>query len=110
MSSQEVVAFPTIIALGLNSDLLSALRTDGYLVLEAVSEDDAVLIARTHSRNIHLALTKETNDGRTLRTKLQHFCPSMHVLSLDPDEASPDASLSERLLKNVRDAFAIPDQ
>jgi CheY-like chemotaxis protein len=86
--------FPTILVAEREGDVRKALvlmlQNDGYLVLEADDEIEAIEIARVHSRPIHLLLTGEDLDSRTLAATLKHFRPQMEVLFV-PERPEPGA-------------------
>jgi hypothetical protein len=76
-------SFPTILAVGQSRELIDRLQLARYFVLEADNADDALLIVRTHSRPVHLALIDENHE---LTTVLQRYRPKMHVLAVAHDD------------------------
>jgi hypothetical protein len=82
--SQSMSELPTILVVGLASTLAPDLRSEGYLVLEAHSDSEAVSIARYHSRPIHLLLidTENQNLAKTIR----QYRHKVHVLFVEQDD------------------------
>ena|SRR5438045_3401940 len=59
------------------------LQHQGYVVLEAHSETEAVEIARLHSRPIHIMLIDGDVCGRSLSAKLSRYRTSMTTLFIN---------------------------
>jgi CheY-like chemotaxis protein len=78
------LSFPTILVAEhddkVRNPLVRHLQHQGYFVLVAHDATEALEITRVHSRPIHLFLTGEGLDGRTLASTLKLYRPSMHVL------------------------------
>jgi len=98
--------FPTILAAGSNGSftiLVNSIRMDGYLVLEAQSAEDAVHVARVHSREIHVLLADPSVDGPALGETLRPYRPEMQVLLVD---GQPQETLAEvRRIFNVNECL-----
>lgn len=106
-------SFPTILVTvnlvtesGGRSALVRRLRTQGYLVLQAQGEGEALEIARVHSRPIQLLLTEEGLNGRSLAAKIKMYRPGMSVLFLgqshdhgDPDPLEPEVARIRAILR-----------
>lgn len=88
--------------------LLQNLQHQGYFVLQAQDEVDAIEIARVHSRPIQLMLAAESVDDRTLAARIKLYRPCMDVLFLahgfipenpDADLLAPEISRVQAILK-----------
>src|ERR1700739_1840867 len=78
--------YPTILIVqqlrGVRSALVRNLQSQGYAVLEASGENEAVEIVRTHSRQIHLLVTDDSANSQISAATLKQYRPNMEVLSL----------------------------
>jgi DNA-binding response OmpR family regulator len=82
----------------------SALRQNGYHVLEAQDRSDVFDVVRTHSRAIHLLVTTDDLGDATWAAQLRPYRPAIKILILSRDEmAAP-----ERVLSRVRRFFETP--
>ena len=93
---------------GLRDALSQDLQHDGYLVLTARMDSEAIEIVRVHSRAIDLMLIDEGAGGRTLATTLKQYRPDIKILFLTQCSpgSSPDASRSGRVVARVRELLA----
>lgn len=102
----------------LRTTLVQLLEHQGYLVLQAQDEDEALQIARVHSRPIQLMLATESLDDRTLAAKIKMYRPGMDVLFLahglngeNPDLTAPEMAKVQSILKSsyeIEAAFVNP--
>lgn len=100
--------FPTILVAvdpGAQFSLVQELRHQDYLILEAHNGPEALQIARVHSRAIHLLLTADNVDGRTLAANLTLYRPAMLVLYLS---YASDAAELRLLTSKVRNLLPPP--
>ena len=108
------LCFPTILVAEHDNDVRSPLvrhlQQQGYFVLIAHDANEALEIARVHSRPIHLLLADESLDGRSLAATLKQYRPNMHVLfitwggPLDP----LDTERTDPTLAKVRECVKPP--
>jgi CheY-like chemotaxis protein len=107
-------SFPTILVAEaddvLQSTLAQELRQEGYFVLVARDEPEAVEIARLHSRPIHILLTVESRDGRMLAATLKQYRPNMRSLFITrrADYEADDLLRSESALLKVKELLKPP--
>lgn len=80
--------------------LITGLQREGYLVLVARGASEALVIAKTHSRPIHLLLTDQTLGSSSLLTDLACYHPGIHFLIA---AAAPAVTLEQarKLLKRL---------
>ena len=107
------LAVPTILVAQCNcgSDaLVKDLQQQGYLVLEARDGPEATEIARVHSRSIHLMLTDESADGRSLAATLKQYRPNMTVMfiTLHATDGAADLLRPDMALAKVRALLGPP--
>lgn len=86
--------------------LLQNLQHQGYFVLQAQDQVDAIEIARVHSRPIQLMLAAESIDDRSLVARIKMYRPCMDVLFLaygfNPENAdllAPEIAKVQAILK-----------
>jgi hypothetical protein len=82
----------------------SALRQDGYHVLEARDRNDVFDLVRTHSRAIHLLVTTDDLGDATLHAQLHPYRPGIGVMILSNEEML----VPELALSRVRRFFETP--
>jgi hypothetical protein len=86
-------SFRTILVVGYQNDwgnaLIRNLALESYLVLTARDGAEAIEIARTHSRPIHLLMVEKTDPA--LFTELQPYQPGIRILIVEP---SPETALA----------------
>src|SRR5690242_13931698 len=111
MTNHSVSDFPTILLVEGDSTLRLALadilRRKGYLVLEADDVSDAMQIARTHSRHIHVLITSMSLRS-TLPKLLKPYRPNLCVLAVakdDGDAKHSGTTGAESILKKIRCFF-----
>lgn len=108
------LSFPTILVAehenGVRSPLVRHLQHQGYFVLVAHDAAEALEITRVHSRPIHLLLTEDGLDGRTLASTLKQYRPNMHVLFLTQCLQLDTASVgkADTTLERVRECVKPP--
>jgi len=106
--------FPTILIAdeddGVRSTLMRELQHEGYFVLVARDGGEALEVVRTHSRPIHLMITPDNMDGRTLAGTLKHYRPNMRVLFLTHyvREGEQDLSRPGAAVTKVRELLKPP--
>jgi CheY-like chemotaxis protein len=66
--------------------LTSKLQSKGYLVLAAEDAVEAFEIVTHHSRRIHLLLTDDSHDGRSMAATLKPYRPDMTVIHISPNQ------------------------
>src|SRR5262249_15596821 len=78
---------PTILLSGsaVCQTFVYALQHRGYLVLESQSDAETLELVRLQSRSIHVMITDEGTDGRSLAQRLRPFRPQMQVLFVNWD-------------------------
>ncbi len=110
----NAISFPTVL-IAVNEDglcraLLRDLQHQGYLVLVAQDGPQAIEIARVHSRSIHLMLTDESTEGRTLALTIKQYRPDMNVLFINRAASGegPDLRRSDTALAKVRELLEPP--
>jgi len=90
--SQTDAKFRTILIAGYPNNswnaLIRNLALEGHLVLTARDGEEAIQIAKTHSRPIHLLIVGQTNPA--LFTELRPYQPGIRILVL----ASPETALA----------------
>lgn len=106
------LCFPTILVAehddGVRSSLVRQLQHQGYFVLVAHDAAEALEITRVHSRPIHLLLTEDGLDGRTLASALKQFRPDMRVLFLTLQLGTAGVGKSDATLERVRECVKPP--
>jgi DNA-binding response OmpR family regulator len=108
------LSFPTILVAehddGVRSPIVRHLQYHGYFVLVAHDAAEALEITRVHSRPIHLLLTGEGLDGRTLAATLKQYRPHMQVLFITPCMRlnGGEAGNSDTTLDMVRECVKPP--
>jgi len=108
-------SLPTILVAdqddAVRNPLVRDLSHEGYFVLPAKDEIDALEIVRVHSRPIHLLLTDESMNGRTLAATLQQYRPKMHALFITryPQGIAPDVIPVESAVAGVREFLKLVD-
>ena len=110
-----IPAFPTILVAhcSCGSDaLVKNLRQQGYHVLEAKDAIETVEIARVHSRPIHLMLTDESTNSRSLAATLKQYRPHMSVLFITPHATIgvPNVLSSDKVLAKIRASLEPPSR
>jgi len=87
--------------------LVQDLRHQGYFVLVAEDETEALEIVRVHSRAIHLLITAESLNGRTLATTLKQYRPKMRALFVTrySEGIRPDLVRLEAVVASVRECL-----
>ena len=107
-------SFPTILVAehddGVPGWLVRSLQHEGYFVLVAQRGPEAIEIARVHSRPIHLMLTDDSIDSRTLAATVKQYRSDMRVLFIArcAREDDPDLLTSDTALARVRELLDIP--
>ena len=102
-------SLPTILVAiddeGVRNSLLKDLHREGYFVLLADGESEALVVVRVHSRAIHLLLAPESIDGRTLAATLRQYRPKMHALFISrfSEDVGQDLIRVESALPRVRE-------
>jgi CheY-like chemotaxis protein len=98
MRPESHPSFPTILVVGNWNEpynaLVRSLEQAGYLVLVARSGAEALGIAKTHSRPIHLLLAADTVTSPALLTELPLYQPGIRVLVI--------TAFTETLLARVK--------
>ena len=108
------ISFPTILVVGdyygVGGLLVRDLRHQGYIVLVAQDGAEAIEVVRIHSRPIHLMLTADSMDGRTLAATLKQYRPKMQVLfhARCAEDMGPDTLRSNVALARVRELLKPP--
>jgi CheY-like chemotaxis protein len=108
------LSFPTILVAEddqrCGGSLVRDLEHQGYFVLVASDGPEAIEIARVHSRPIHLLLTGESINGRTLAAMLKRYRPEMRALFITrhANHEAPDLVRSETAVEKVRQLLQPP--
>lgn len=108
------LSFPTILVAELDGEsrdwLVSRLRQQGYFVLEARDDGEALELVKIHSRPIHLMLTGGGPNARNLAAVLKPYRPKMCVLfvSRSPNERTPDLLPPGMVLDKVQEIIKAP--
>jgi CheY-like chemotaxis protein len=88
---------PTILVAGLNQAyrdwLVSSIQQQGYFVLEAEDDSEAIELVKMHSRPIHLLLAGEGSAGRSLAMTVKPYRPAMRVLFVSVNSKSHGADV-----------------
>lgn len=104
---------PTVlIAAGeeLRATLASNLEADGYLVLEAGSEAEALHVVVAQTRTIHILLTDLDMNGRKLARDLHPYRPEMRIFFVTADAQNISEALSApTAIARVRECLKVPD-
>jgi hypothetical protein len=86
--SDKPQGYPTILVVGNNivlDRMADALKIDGYLVLRAGDGEDALLVAKIHSRQIHVVLTDDSVNAPRLSATIQPYRPETRFLLVQRD-------------------------
>ena len=105
-------AVPTILVVGcqeLVSAIVPLLKGDGYLVLAAQNEAEALHIVVTHSRSIHFLLADEDMNGNNLSKSLSAYRRQMRCLLMTRyPQHSSNALAPANAVAKVRQYLELP--
>jgi CheY-like chemotaxis protein len=106
--------FPTILVAaenGLRQRLVRTLAADGYLVLDARNEVEALHIVISHSRPIHILFADVNMNGYDLARTLKSYRPEMRALFVTVHSQGLSDSLDpETTLAKVRQLLKLPKE
>lgn len=90
-TSRENYGVPTILVMHqLRVTFIDALRHEGYFVLEAFNQDEALSIIRMHSRPIHVLVKGVSTEWPTLAALLRAYRPRTEVVSVSENHQESD--------------------
>src|SRR5437016_2455666 len=112
--AENRAGFPTVLVAeqsdGIRALLTPQLQSQGYFVLQARNEAEALDVVRIHSRPIHLMLTNGSPDGRALALTVKQYRRQIIVLFVTANRHERDGDLfspDEAVLK-VRELVSPP--
>ena len=110
----DQTCFPTVLVAGGSNgvrELLTFnLKAQGYFVLEARDEAEALEVVRTHSRPIQLMLTDGSPDGRALASTVKQYRRQIRVVfvAANATDESGDLFSPAQTLTKVRELLSPP--
>ena len=110
----DQTCFPTVLVAGGSSavrELLTFnLEAQGYFVLEARTEAEALKVVKTHSRPIQLMLTDGSPHGRALASTVKQYRCHIRVVFVTANAADESGDLfsPDQALTRVRELLSPP--
>jgi CheY-like chemotaxis protein len=112
----DQTCFPTVLVAessnGIRELLTFTLEAQGYLVLEARNEAEALEVVKNHSRPIQLMLTDGSPDGRALASTVKQYRRQIRVVFVAANATAESGDLFSpaQALTKVRELLSPPSK